>query len=46
VELTPWPEVELTLLYTRTAERTRTSTFPFLAARGANRFGLQFQFNY
>jgi len=46
VELTPWPEVELTLLYTRTAERTRTSTFPYGAARGANRFGLQFQFNY
>ena len=46
VELALWPEVELTLLYTRTAERTRTSTFPYAAARGANRFGLQFQFNY
>jgi len=46
LELAPWSEVELTLLYTRTAERTRTGAFPYRAAQGTNRFGLQFQFNY
>lgn len=46
VELTPLSELELTLLYTRTIERTRTSTFPFAPAKGADRIGVQLQFNY
>ncbi len=46
VELAPLAELELTLLYTRTIERTRTSTFPFVPSRGANRLGVQLQFNY
>ena len=46
VEWAAATELELTLLYTRTIERTRTSTFPFTPSRGANRLGVQLQFNY
>ena len=46
VEFARWAEVEITGVYTRTIRRTRTSTFPYAPARGADRFGVQLQFNY
>ncbi|HEY6548734.1 MAG TPA: porin [Vicinamibacteria bacterium] len=46
VEFARWAELELTMIYTRTFERTRTSLFPYAASRGANRIGFQAQWNY
>lgn len=46
VEFAPWPEVELTALYTRTLRRTRTSAAPYEAATNGNRVGVQLQWNY
>ena len=46
VEFARWAELELTALYTRTFERTRTSSFPYDPIRNANRFGVQIQWNY
>jgi hypothetical protein len=46
VEFARWAELELTVIYTRTFERTRTSLFPYIAATNANRIGFQAQWNY
>ncbi|HUU32487.1 MAG TPA: porin [Vicinamibacterales bacterium] len=46
VEFARWAEVEITGMFTHTFRRTRTSTFPFALTRGANRVGLQVQWNY
>jgi len=46
LELARWTELELTMIYTRTFERTRTSLFPYTSTRDANRVGFQVQWNY
>ena len=46
LELARWTELELTMIYTRTFERTRSSLFPYQSARDANRLGFQVQWNY
>lgn len=46
LEFARWAELELTMVYTRTFERTRTSTFPFGITKNANRLGFQAQWNY
>jgi hypothetical protein len=46
LEFARWAELELTMVYTRTIERTRTSAFPYTAATNANRIGFQAQWNY
>lgn len=46
LEWSPWPEVELTLVYTRTFERTNTRTFPYNNTEDANRVGVQVQVNF
>ncbi|MGE0813724.1 MAG: porin [Vicinamibacterales bacterium] len=46
LEFAKWAEVEITGLFTHTFRRTRTSAFPFAETRGANRIGLQVQWNY
>lgn len=46
LEFARWAELELTMTYTRTFERTRSSIFPYAAATGANRVGFQAQWNY
>ena len=46
LEFAKWAEVELTMMYTHTFERTRSSLFPYLAARRADRLGFQVQWNY
>jgi len=46
LELAKWTELELTMTYTRTFERTRTSLFPYASSRDANRLGFQVQWNY
>lgn len=46
LELAKWAELELTMVYTHTFERTRSSVFPYEAARRANRLGFQVQWNY
>lgn len=46
LEFARWAELELTMVYTRTFERTRTSLFPYAASKGANRVGFQAQWNY
>jgi hypothetical protein len=46
LEFARWAELEFTMVYTRTFERTRTSLFPYTAAKNANRVGFQAQWNY
>jgi hypothetical protein len=46
VEFTPWPQVEVTGIFTHTFKRTRTSTFPYDVTTNANRVGFQIQWNY
>ncbi|MCC7242325.1 MAG: porin [Acidobacteria bacterium] len=46
LEFARWAELELTMVYTRTFERTRPSAFPFASTRNANRLGFQAQWNY
>ena len=46
LELARWTELELTMIYTRTFERTRTSLSPYSTTRDANRVGFQVQWNY
>ncbi len=46
VEWSPRPEVEVTLMWTHTFERTDTSTAPFDVARDDDRIGLQVQVNF
>jgi hypothetical protein len=45
LEWSPWPDVELTAMYTHTIDRTNTRNVPYDDAQG-DRFGLQLQFNY
>jgi hypothetical protein len=46
VEFARWQEVEFTVMYSHTFERTRTSAFPYAVTRGADRVGFQVQWNY
>jgi hypothetical protein len=46
VEFARWAEVELTGIFTHAFTRTRTTLFPYAQTRGANRVGLQLQWNY
>jgi hypothetical protein len=47
IEFSPWKEVEMTLMYTHTIERTNTGSAPYTKdAAGADRLGLQIQWNY
>lgn len=46
VEFAHWAELELTAMFTHTFSRTRTGTFPYIPTRGANRLGVQAQWNY
>jgi hypothetical protein len=46
LEFARWAELELTGLFTHTFTRTRTGSFPYVPTRGANRLGLQAQWNY
>lgn len=46
LEFAKWAELELTMMYTRTFERMRTSAFPYVPTRNANRLGFQAQWNY
>jgi len=45
-EFAPWPEIEITPLYSRTFRRTRTGIFPYDVTKNANRVGIQVQWNY
>ena len=45
-EFARWAELELTAIFTRTFSRTRTGSYPYIDTRGANRLGLQAQWNY
>lgn len=42
----PLAKLELTAVYVHTDERTRTGSFPYAASEGADRIGLQLQWNY
>ncbi len=46
LEWSPWPEVELTLVYSRSFQRTNTRTFPYANTTDANRVGMQVQWNF
>ncbi len=46
LEYSPWPEVELSLVYTHSFERTNTRTVPFEDTTDAERIGAQVQWNY
>lgn len=46
LEFARWTELELTMMYTRTFERTRSNLFPYATTRDANRVGFQVQWNY
>ena len=46
VEFAHWTELELTGVYTRSIRRTRTSVFPYTDTTGADRVGVQVQWNY
>lgn len=46
VEWAPWPEVEVTGMYTRTVRRSRTSVAPSPAAEDGDRVAVQLQWNY
>lgn len=46
LEFSPWTEVEATLMYTHTFQRTDTRNFPYKTVEGADRLGFQLQWNY
>jgi uncharacterized coiled-coil protein SlyX len=46
LEWAPVPELELTLMYTHTFERTNTNVAPYNEVTGADRIGLQLQWNF
>lgn len=46
VEWSPWPEIEIAIMYTHTFHRTDTVTAPFDDAEGVDRLGFQLQWNY
>lgn len=46
LELAKWAELETSIVYSRTLERTRTGLFPYSVTKNANRIGFQVQWNY
>lgn len=46
VEWQPYPEVEVSVSYTHTFERTNTRIAPYASTEGADRIGFQVQINY
>jgi len=46
LEWSPWPEIEVALMYTHTFERTDTASSPFDSAENVDRLGFQLQWNY
>ena len=46
LEFSPWKEIEITVSYTHTLHRTNTRTAPYGDAAGADRLGLQVQWNF
>lgn len=46
LEWSPRPEVELTLMYTHTFQRTNTAVAPYNDVENADRLGLQLQWNF
>ncbi|HYF36461.1 MAG TPA: porin [Prosthecobacter sp.] len=46
LEWSPIPELELTLMYTHTFERTNTNVAPYNEVTNADRIGLQLQWNF
>lgn len=46
LEFARWAELELSMMYTRTFERTRSTLFPYESTKDANRVGFQVQWNY
>lgn len=46
VEYAPWPELELTVMYTHSFERTNTRSAPYDQTKDAHRIGAQVQWNY
>ncbi len=46
VEYAPWPELELTVMYTHSFERTNTRSAPYDDTKNAHRIGAQVQWNY
>lgn len=46
VEFAPRADLELTAVYVHTDERTHTSAFPYEESEGADRVGLQLQWNF
>ena len=46
IEYSPWPELELTVMYTHSFERTNTRTAPYDDTKNAHRLGAQVQWNY
>jgi hypothetical protein len=46
LEWSPWPEIEVALMYTHTMDRTNTSSFPYEEASNADRIAVQVQWNY
>ncbi len=46
VEWSPWPQVELSVMYTHTLQRTNTSAAPYNLVQDADRVGFQVQWNY
>ena len=46
LEWQPWPELELSVQYTRTFQRTNTRIFPYANTENADRIGFQAQWNY
>jgi len=45
-EWSPWPEIEVAIVYTHTFHRTDTVTAPFNEVEDAHRIGFQLQWNY
>lgn len=45
-EWSPWPELELSMMYTHTFQRTNTAVAPYDKAEGEDRLGFQLQWNY
>jgi hypothetical protein len=46
IEWSPFPALELTLVYTHAFERTNTNDAPYGSVEDVDRLGLQLQFNY
>ncbi len=46
LEYSPWPDVELTAMYSYTNSRTNTNDFPYEDLKNESRLGMQLQVNY